>query len=277
MSILTERFELTAGQDLIVRGRVSMSRQEGAVRRPVLIICHGFKAFAGWGFFPYTADWFAERGFYTVLFDFSCNGVRDRDFDELDKFALNTYSREQKDLALVMDALRQGKLPHASSADSAKLHLLGHSRGGGNAIIFAAEHSAVCSIAVWNSIASPQLLGEAAADEAKQAGVTYIENARTKQQMPISYTFFKDIEDHLERFAIARRLSELAQPALLIQGDQDSSQLVDGYRQLQLAAPQHKYRTIAGGTHTFGAVHPFQGTTLQLEQALDATFAFFKE
>ena len=32
---------------------------------------------------------------------------------------------------------------------------------------------------------------------------------------------------------------------------------------------------IEGGTHTFGAVHPFEGTTSHLEEALRQTVAWF--
>jgi len=56
---------------------------------PCLIFVHGFKGFKDWGFGPYIGNFFAEKGFFSISFNLSHNGVGDSltEFTELDKFA----------------------------------------------------------------------------------------------------------------------------------------------------------------------------------------------
>src|SRR5262245_29396147 len=44
--------------------------------RPAVVVCHGFKGFMEWGFFPYVASLLAERGFAAVRFNLSGAGMR---------------------------------------------------------------------------------------------------------------------------------------------------------------------------------------------------------
>ncbi|ALS25967.1 alpha/beta hydrolase [Paenibacillus sp. 32O-W] len=274
-NVSIERFVLEPGGDLFIRGSVYVQPDQD--KKPVIVICHGFKAFASWGFFPYAAEWLVQRGFYVVLFNFSCNGVREWDFDELDKFARNTYSREQDDLAAVLSALTRGRLPFPQMADTERIALLGHSRGGGNAIIFAADHPEIGAVVTWNGVGSANLFDERFEAEARREGVAYTPNARTKQLMPINRIFFEDLDRNRERFDIPARLAELDIPVMLLQGDEDAERLLNGFRRMREAAPRHTYRTIAGAGHTFGAVHPFAETTAALEEALEATASFLLE
>jgi uncharacterized protein len=295
--VIREAFVLDAGsleqgEKLYLRGEVRLPAhasgegssdgggESGRLRLPVLVISHGFKGFKDWGFFPYVAERLAAEGYYTVTFNFSCNGVNETDFDELHKFAVNTYSREQADLTLLLEAVKEGKLPLAERADSGKIHLLGHSRGGGNSILAAAERPGeISSVTTWNGNANPDLFDDAFKAQIAQDGVAYVPNARTKQEMPIRAVFYEDLREHGERHNIARRLDEIKAPVLQVQGDQDSPRLKAGFETLREASPRHAAGivTIAGGTHTFGAVHPFQGTTPQLEEALEATISFLKK
>ncbi|WP_159886683.1 alpha/beta hydrolase family protein [Paenibacillus puerhi] len=288
-SFILDAGTLENGEPLYIRGEVRIAHgregerseedaESAGVRLPVLIISHGFKGFKDWGFFPYVAERFASRGFYTVTFNFSCNGVNERDFDELDKFAVNTYSREQQDLKLLLGAVKAGSLPFGEYADAGRIHLLGHSRGGGNSILAAAEHPEIRSVTTWNGNANPDLFDDAFKERIAQDGVAYVANARTKQEMPIRAVFYEDLRLHGERYDIARRLQEIEAPVLQVQGDQDSPRLKAGFETLRQASPRHAKAivTIEGGNHTFGAVHPFQGTTPYLEQALEATLSFLE-
>jgi pimeloyl-ACP methyl ester carboxylesterase len=273
--IQSEPFVLNLRRDLFIRGDVKVVPDDG-VRKSVLLVCHGFKAFKDWGFFPYAASWFAERGYLVVSFNFSCNGVHERDFDELDKFSLNTYSREQSDLAELLRQIKEGMLPLSHYGDSKRIYVLGHSRGGGNGILFAAEHEEISALATWNGIASANLFDEAFEAESKRNGIAYTLNARTKQYMPIHYGFFQDLALNRERYDIPARLAELDIPVLLIQGDQDGERLLTGFQKLRQAAPKQQFVMIRGAGHTFGAIHPFAGTTDYLDAALDQTHAFFQ-
>ena len=87
---------------------------------PTLVILHGFKGFKDWGFFPYAAEFLANRGFAVITFNFSMNGVGQNllDFTELDKFARNTYSREQENVAKIIGEIKGGAPAPGRSAGS---------------------------------------------------------------------------------------------------------------------------------------------------------------
>jgi uncharacterized protein len=73
-----------------------------------IIFVHGFKGFKDWGFIPYLADYFAKKGFFTITFNFSHNGVKGNssEFTELEKFSKNTFSREVRELKEIISAFR---------------------------------------------------------------------------------------------------------------------------------------------------------------------------
>jgi dienelactone hydrolase len=272
LKAIKEPFEIQLGHNLTIRGETKTLHDND--KKPILIVCHGFKAFKDWGFFPYITDWFAEHSFFTIHFNFSRNGVNQTDFDELDKFAENTYSQDQLDLDVIVAHIKTGALPQMSHADLNRIYLLGHSRGGANALIYALDHAEINGVVTWNGSANPNLFDEAFEAEVIEKGIAYTENARTKQQMPIKAAFFNDLHQNSERFNIIHRFSSLQAPAMIIQGDKDFNRLLYGAGKLREAAPHQTHISIAGGTHTFGAVHPFVGTTPCLEEALSITYDF---
>jgi pimeloyl-ACP methyl ester carboxylesterase len=265
-------FEIKLGVNLFVRGETKTINDNK--KKPILIISHGFKAFKDWGFFPYITNWFAERGFYTIHFNFSRNGVNQSDFDELDKFAENTYSQDQMDLNAIIGQINSGMLPQLSNADEDCIYLLGHSRGGANSLIYAMDHPEIKAVVTWNGSVNPNLFDEAFEAEVREKGIAFTENTRTKQQMPITMAFFNDLYENRERFDIISRFALLRTPALILQGDKDFNRLLYGASKLREAAPHQTHNSIVGGTHTFGAVHPFAGTTPYLEDALAQTYDF---
>jgi len=81
-------------------------------------VCHGLKGFKDWGFFPYVVERLARAGFAAVSFNFSGSGVGGdgERFDELERFAHNTYSQELQDLHIVLDAVTNGAFGSTSRA-----------------------------------------------------------------------------------------------------------------------------------------------------------------
>ncbi|NJL27884.1 MAG: hypothetical protein HC897_08290, partial [Thermoanaerobaculia bacterium] len=57
-----------------IYGEVDLPAQPGP--RPTVVICHGFKGFFEWGFFPPLATLLAERGFTVVRFNYSGSGMK---------------------------------------------------------------------------------------------------------------------------------------------------------------------------------------------------------
>lgn len=271
---ISESFTISCGNDLYIRGNVH-AIPDGQIK-PVILLCHGFKGFKDWGFFPYAAETIAEQGFHVIRFNFSCNGVGETDFDELDKFAINTYSREQEDLSILLEHIQNHRLPFSDQFDLNRMALVGHSRGGGNSLLFAVNHAEIKAIVTWNGIAHVDLFDDQLKEEIGKNGISYIANARTKQQMPIRSVVLEDMEKHKDRFDILSRIKELQIPLLIIQGNDDMKRLVDGAARMKAAVPHQSFLSIPEADHTFGAVHPFQGTTPQLEEAITETISFLQ-
>ncbi|MFS0728121.1 alpha/beta hydrolase family protein [Paenibacillus sp. 1P07SE] len=268
-----QTFQLEDETLATIRGEVRVA--SGVERKPVLLLVHGFKGFKDWGFFPYAAERLAYQGFAVVTFNLSHNGVREHDFDELEKFGRNTYSREQADLAHVVAAVRAERLPLGDRMDTRQLFLVGHSRGGGNCVLFAADHPEIGGVVTWNGVGRADLFGEDFREQVMREGVGYVANARTKQQMPIEAVFFEDLDRNRERFDIPARAAELQTPVLFIQGMKDAERLLDGFRTLRQQAPHHRFAELADADHTFGVKHPFAAPTDDLDRAIAITAAFF--
>jgi uncharacterized protein len=120
--------------------------------RPAIVVVHGFKGFKDWGMFPPLGERLARAGFATVTFNLSGSGVDDNgEFVWPDRFGHNTFSAELHDLGLLTDALGRGEL---GVAPPTTIGLVGHSRGGGIAVLHAAQDRRVQALVTWSSISS---------------------------------------------------------------------------------------------------------------------------
>jgi pimeloyl-ACP methyl ester carboxylesterase len=276
MTIRRTEFELYNKDGDPIRGDVwSGGHAKG---KAAIVICHGFKGFKNWGFFPYTAEQLVEgAGYPVVQLNFSGCGVGPdlENFTELDKFERNTFSKELDDLKLVLDAAEAGELPGLLSRE--RFGLLGHSRGGISTIVTAAEDPRVAALVTWNAIANIDRYSEEQKEEWRRVGRIELLNARTGQMMPVGVALLEDAERNAERFDLGRAAARLEVPYLIVHGEDDESvSIADGER-LAAAAPAEstRFERIKHGSHTFGAVHPFAGTTEQLDRAVDLSAGWF--
>lgn len=279
MILLKQFFSFELGKEnRIIRGDVRLKKQHQPA--PVIFICHGFKGFKDWGFFPVLAEKLTEAGFVTVTFNFSMNGIgKDlKNFTELDKFSLNTFSREQEDLSFLINKVIAGDFPFSEAINHHQIGLMGHSRGGGNSLIYALDHPGqIKAVSIWNSIHRVDFFAPELIDDIEHKGVGYITNARTGQLLPVRREVIEDIKQNKERFSIKQRLPDLHIPLLIVQGTEDLPGLFEGAGEMADLAPEATLRIIKGANHTMGAVHPFEKMTPQLEEAIQATSSFFQE
>lgn len=273
--MIREAFSLSLGDGLTLRGNWHADETQGT-GQPILLFCHGFKGFKDWGSFPYVADELAKRGIVTVRFNFSCNGVGESEsqFDELEKFGINTYAREIADLTALWEAIQSGTLQLPAFADKKKLFVLGHSKGGADAILFGAGHPDVAGIITWNGVADVNLFDEKLRSQIERDGVGYIPNARTGQNMPITRVVIEDVDRNREAYDLLKKVAGMEQPLCIIQGREDFARLVEAAKRLQQADEDAVLHWIEGADHTFHARHPFAGTTPQLEEAIRLTADF---
>lgn len=128
---------------------------DDSTAKPLLVVCHGFNAHKDWGPFPLFGRRFAALGFASVVFNFSHNGIGDnfKKFTEYDKFSRNTIGKELEDLRALLDAVESGEVGNGT-VDRRRVGLVGHSRGGGVAMLHASLDERVRAVAAWSTVAT---------------------------------------------------------------------------------------------------------------------------
>lgn len=240
----------------------------------LIIIAHGYKGFKDWGMFPYVADQLSQTN-EVITFNFSHNGIGEDplEFTELEKFAVNTYQRELSDLNALIDYLLKEEVLR-----NLPLYLLGHSRGAAVCLVHTLDHpDTVSGVISWNGITDLDLFTAQQKDEMRKNGRSFAQNGRTGQQMPLDVAILDDLEHHKERYDILERLTKVSFPIVLIQGTKDEVRFREGSSKLVELRPDIAWAQIDGGNHTFNTVHPFQGTTPQLEEAIQASISFIRD
>lgn len=245
--------------------------------RPAVVLVHGFKGFKDWGLWPPFAERLARAGVSAVTLNLSGSGVDDTgEFVFPERFGHNTFSAELQDLRRVVDALMAGDL---GGAPPTSLGLLGHSRGGGIAVLHTAADPRVRALVTWAAICTVERWAAPERAAWRAAGVQPVRNARTGQILPQYPDVLDDIERNADSLDIERAAARVAVPWLIVHGGGDEAvPLLEGER-LAAAAPPARTRfvSVQGAGHTFGAVHPWRGTTPELDLVLNTTLSFFAE
>ncbi|HEX2722855.1 MAG TPA: alpha/beta fold hydrolase [Gemmatimonadaceae bacterium] len=272
MSIELEEFELwrDRGEEkpLIIRGEARVPKDaKGSV-----VVCHGFKGFSHFSFFPYVAEQLANAGLCAITFDFSGSGVgKDREnFTEPEAFTHNTYLQELDDLDAVVSEARVRDWIDDSYG------LFGHSRGGGIAILHAARDTGVNALVTWAAISSTnRWLPETVADW-RQRGYIDIPNARTGDVIPLSIELLNEVEEHGEtKLNIAASAARVKAPWLIVHGSDDETVNVAEGERLASVANTGVLKVLEGVDHSFGGKHPLPDITQTLESVTSETVNFF--
>lgn len=273
VSVESHRLENALGLPL----RLELRRPVGAEPRSAIIVCHGFKGFKAWGFFPHVAERLAEAGHAAISFDFSGNGIGDdpAEFTRLDLFEKNTYSQEVADLERVTTWLRESA-PLPAGVREGPVGLLGHSRGSVPVMVVAREDPSIAAVVTWNGVGRLLRYSDTQLERWRGAGRMEFKNARTGQTMAMDHAFVEDVEAHRERFDLRAAAEEMEAAHLILHGSADMA--VDPQEAELLRAGRERdcrVEIVEGGSHTFQAVHPFEGSTPPLEEALGHTLRWF--
>lgn len=274
----TVPFTLEASGTLL-HGLVDLPAEPG--ERPAVVICHGFKGFMEWGFFPSLATLLAERGYVAVRFNLSGTGMRPGDALVTDPAAFreNTYSRELAELLAVLDATGTAIAP--GRVDRGRIGLFGHSRGGGMALLAAASpawRDRLRALVTWAAIADVDRFNPALKEEWRRRGEIPVTNARTGQQLALGPGLLAEVEEHRAELDLLAAAAARRAPWLIVHGAEDESvPAAEGYRLAGGATGETELLVIPGAGHTFGSRHPFAGPTPHLIQALNATQRWFRE
>ena len=242
------------------------------VAGPAVLLCHGFKGFKDWGFFPPFADRLARAGYVVVSWNASGSGVDDTgEFTLPERFAKNTFSAELADLQSVLSALEGGVLDVVRPTS---IGLVGHSRGGGLAILAASRSERIASLVTWAAISTSHRWSAEMQKRWREAGFLEITNQRTGQVIRLLPDVLDDLDRHADLLDIGGAADRIKCPWLVIHGAVDETVKLKEAEELASRAPRPASRVIRGTGHTFGAVHPFQGMTPALNEVFDATVAF---
>jgi dienelactone hydrolase len=251
---------------------------------PVLIYAHGFNGFKDWGGNDLIAAAAMAAGFAWLRFNFSHNGTtpeHSQEFVDLEAFAANTYSRELADLKAVVDWTLATDNPFLSRIDTTRLGLIGHSKGGAEAIIFTAEEPRIQALATWAAVSAARTPWDTWEDSRMQewesAGRTHIANGRTGQQMPLDHALVADYNANSERFNVIRAAGRIHVPWLICHGSADTSVPVSHAERLHAANPESELFTL-DTDHVLGRKHPWASDRLPdaTIEVLDKCFGFFR-
>ncbi len=260
-----------------IRWKEAMSESAGR-KLPVIIVCHGFKAFKDWGPFPAIGRYFAESGFVSIVFNFSHNGIGKnfRKFSEREKFSVNTFSLELEDVAAILDAISTGQI-HCRSIDESKIGIVGHSRGGGIAIIKAREDKRIKAVAGWSTVAYFDRYTEAQRKRWREKGFVGIPSINPESLFRLRTDLLDDLEKNAERLNIKNAVHDLGKPLLLIHGTADLPVPIDEAKSLYEISDKTVTELILleGIGHMYGARHPYLKPTPAMSRVLELTSAWF--
>jgi pimeloyl-ACP methyl ester carboxylesterase len=225
---------------------------------PVLLFCHGYKGFKDWGAWHLLATVFAEAGIACVKFNYSHNGgtlQQPIDFPDLEAFGNNNYSYELHETKLMLDLICATDL----ALDKSNIFLMGHSRAGGITTIVTAGDNRVKGLITLAGVSNYERRFPQGEDLTmwKERGVTYVENGRTKQQMPLYYQFYEDFIANRDSLNILRAAGSVQVPFLIIHGDDDNAVNVQEAHDLKEASGNAQLLVMRGANHVFGAYHPY--------------------
>ena len=255
-----------------IRGEVRIP--EGPPPTSAVVVVHGFKGFKDWGFFPYLCRQLAAAGHAVVSFNFTRNGIGSDplEFTELDSFGTNTFSIELDEVRLILDEVFDGNLlPRAPR----KVGLLGHSRGGGQAILAAAEEPRVDALVTWAAVSHFDRWSDETKEEWRELGRLWAMNTRTGQRMPLDVSLLEDYETNSARLDIPSAAGRIASPWLILHGLEDETVPPDEARALAKEAAHARMVLVNDAGHTFQARHPFEASPPELDEAVRRTVQHF--
>ncbi len=245
--------------------------------KPLMIIAHGYKTFKDWGLFPHTGEYFAGKGYVTVVINFARNGVRtgEKQITDWEIFSRLTATSEIEDLHLVLNAVCEGALEYYGiDTEGTSRVLLGHSGGGSVAIITAAERNDVDAVIAWSP---PSTFDRVKPEEKiywRQNGELELHGDPEYGTIRIGIEPLNDIEINAVRLNVIEAVKRLRCPIFIAQGDDDQTVLPREAYKLNAATADEKSKLLElhGSGHLYGVTHPYEpASSVHLNRVLDET------
>lgn len=242
----------------------------------LIIFLHGYMGYKDWGCWNLVSDFFTIHSYGFLKYNVSHNGgTTDNpiDFDDLESFSKNSYLNEIYDFQSILHLVEE------SFAEMPDIYVIGHSRGGGIALL-QSDNGLIKKIATWAAIASIDNRFPTGKEfQAWKADRYYFKkNGRTSQQMPHHFSQYESYKKYSQRLNIESYCKNSTVPTLVVHGEQDSSVSIDEGKTISNWLGVD-LTVIENENHTFGSSQPWKLDSLPsgLEQVCNETLAFFDE
>jgi len=93
--------------------------------------------------------------------------------------------------------------------------------------------------------------------------------------MPIASVYWEDVIRNRERLDVLASASRLETPWLIVHGAKDETvPVADAHTLYATTGDNAELHIVDNGTHTFGAAHPWAGSTPELRNTVEATLGW---
>ncbi len=259
-------------------------RDHGSEKLPLVMFIHGFKGFKDFGPFNMMADLFADYGFVFAKPSLSHCGTtleNPHRIVDLEAFSRDNMSVQMDDLQVAIETLFDPqKNPLYDRCDFDRFYLIGHSRGGSEALITAAEHpELVKGVATWAAVANFEELWTAVSLFLWRMRGTFWEwDQWNDEYLPVSYGIAEDYYDNYERLDILKAVGKLQIPLFVAHPLDDV--VVPATHALEITERHHHHHEsllLHDGGHIFGMKNPHRDARLPppLKKIVERTANFF--
>ena len=230
----------------------------------VLILCHGFKGYKDYGFFPRLAMEGAESGFIVHRFNFSHSGMTSKieTFERADLFEQDTWGKQIDDLKTVIGAVSCGEL----MGEGLPVVVFGHSRGGVTATLGVSEmmndggcdaRESICGLVTGAMPSYACFLGDDALEEMRRNGRLLSPSGRTGEDLYVGLDWLEELEDDPKRFDPVRAMRKIHCPVCILHGTEDQTVPMKCAHELADGAGERAMRVIIPkADHVFGSPNP---------------------
>lgn len=258
--------------------------KENDEQKPVIIFAHGIKCFKDWGTFNLIAEYFAEKGFIFVKFNFSHNGTTIDTPDEIvdiESFANNNIQIELSDLDEVIGWVSSTKEIPENEIRRNELNLVGHSRGGSLCILQAANDNRIKTVTAWSAFNDFEWVFDHFfdLDQWKKEGVYYADDVLTGQKLPRYYQHYENYLSNKEKFNIRQAIESIEIPVFVMHGTEDEMVPFEHSIEMKRWNKNIQLSLVPNGSHRYSGIHPFNDRIFPFETkvVVEETYEFLKE
>ncbi|MFN8281647.1 MAG: prolyl oligopeptidase family serine peptidase [Chitinophagales bacterium] len=157
---------------------------------------------------------------------------------------------------------------------------MGHSRGGGVAILKTFEDKRIKKLITFASVKDvADFFINQNLEKWKNDGLIYTLNGRTQQSMPLYYQVYENYVANKNRLDIPKAAANINVPWLITHGTNDESVPVSFAEILHQQNKNSELFLIENADHTFGGKHPFEANELPVHTKIliEKSIEFFRK